>query len=67
MPQKFLGFTILDTISLRIEDAIRDGGDLRHLRNIVDAHDMRTAQNAGCDGRGRREKSLFRRQRLVCA
>ena len=43
MPQEFR--------SLRIENAVGDGGDLCHLGNIVDADDMRSAKD-GCGHRG---------------
>lgn len=42
---------------------VRDASDLRHLRYIVDAHDVCSAQNAGGDGRRSAPDALFGRRR----
>jgi hypothetical protein len=43
----------------RIEDAISDGGDLRHFGDVVDADDVGAAEDAGGDCRGGCEKAFF--------
>src|ERR1700761_5625295 len=32
--------------ALRVQNTVGDRGDLRHLRNVMDAHDVRAAENA---------------------
>ena len=41
--------------SARIDDAIGDGSYLRHLRNVMDADNVRPAENARRNGRGCRK------------
>src|SRR5258707_4455010 len=46
------GFALASENCGGVQQAVRNPCDLRHFRNVVHAHDVRPAQNAGGDGRG---------------
>ena len=47
---------------MRIDDRVGDARDLHHFGDVVHAHDVRAAQNAGGDGGGSAPDALVLRR-----